>query len=310
MQWLELSVHIDSEAVEAISERLQVLGAGGVTVEDSTTFATTEPGDYGELIGLAAEDYPSTGVIIKAYFSQVEQKVALIDSVTSCLQEIAGYGLCIGPATIHTELVDEENWANSWKTYYKPIRLSDRLAIVPAWEEYIPVANEALIFLDPGMAFGTGTHPTTRLTLQLLEKYLHLADRVIDVGTGSGILSIAAEKLGASEVLALDLDPVAVKNAKENCEQNHTTRIKVQQGNLLNGIGKTAEIVVANILAEILLQMTYDLPRVLMPNGIFIGSGIISSKRDEILEALQIAGLEIIEVISEEDWVAVAAKKY
>jgi ribosomal protein L11 methyltransferase len=308
--WLEISVHTHAEAVEALNERFQTLGAGGVSMEDSATYGETTPGDFGELIALNRADYPASGVIIKAYFSQIDDMDKLVATTKSFLQELVGYGLTIEPATIQTKMVDEEDWANEWKSYYKPIRLSERLAIVPVWEQYVAHGEEQIIYLDPGMAFGTGTHPTTRLTLQLLEKYLKTGDQVIDVGCGSGILSIAAAKLGANDVLALDLDPVAVKNATENCEQNHTTNVTVQEGNLLVGVGTTAQIVVANILAEILLKMTYDLPRVLVPGGIFIGSGIIASKQAEVVQALETVGLQIIDIILEEDWVAIAAKKY
>lgn len=310
MNWLEVSIHTDAEAVEAVNERLHALGAGGVSIEDSLTPTITNPGDFGEIIALDPADYPTSGVVVKAYFSLIDQDKVIQEAVHECLQELADYGLRTAPSIVTTQLVDDEDWANAWKTYYKPIRLSNRLAIVPIWEEYTPTGDEQLIYLDPGMAFGTGTHPTTKLTLQLMEKYLHPGQSVIDVGCGSGILSIAAEKLGAREVLALDLDPVAVENAKENCIQNQATTINVKQGNLLVGVGKTSQLVVANILAEILLQMTYDLPRVLIPGGIFIGSGIIASKCDEIVSALQTAGLQILEIISEEDWVAVAAKKW
>jgi ribosomal protein L11 methyltransferase len=310
MKWLEIKVHTDIEAVEAISERLQTLGSGGVSVEDSTTPDKTIPGDFGEIVALNREDYPATGVIIKAYFSQIGKVDDLTESVTCCLLKLKEYGLEIEPATVSSKWIDEEDWENEWKSYYKPIRISTRLAIVPVWEEYTPVGEEQLIYLDPGMAFGTGTHPTTRLTLQLMEKYLQVTERVIDVGCGSGILSIAAEKLGAGDVLALDLDPVAVKNTKENCQQNQVTNVTVREGNLLMGVGTTAQMVVANILAEILLQMTHDLPRVLLPGGIFIGSGIIASKQDDVISSLQTAGLSIQEILFEEDWVAIAAKKW
>ncbi|WP_028775322.1 50S ribosomal protein L11 methyltransferase [Shimazuella kribbensis] len=309
MKWLEISIHTHEEAVEALTERLQTMGAGGVSIEDSVTVDQTIPGNYGEIIALNPADYPEDGVVLKSYFSEVGHTDQLVQEVEKCLLELKGYGLNIGINNIQTSWVDDEDWANAWKTYYKPTRVSDRLVIVPVWEEYVLQAGELPIYLDPGMAFGTGTHPTTRLTLQLMEKYLNENQKVIDVGCGSGILSIAAEKLGASEVLALDLDPVAVKNAQENCEQNDTKRVMVKEGNLLQGIGTTSQVIVANILAEILQQMMYDLPRVLVPGGIFIGSGIIASKQEDVVKGLQEVGLSVIEIITEEDWVAVAAKK-
>jgi ribosomal protein L11 methyltransferase len=309
MKWLELAIHTHQESVEAITERLQSIGAKGVSIEDSATVDETTPGEFGEIIALNQSDDPDDGVIVKAYFSEETKEQPLVLSIHKLLDELQGYGLQVGHSRVETSWVDDEDWANAWKTYYKPTRVSDRLVIVPLWEEYAIGEKDLPIYLDPGMAFGTGTHATTRLTLQLMEKYVKQDQKVIDVGCGSGILSIAAEKLGASEVLALDLDPVAVKNAQENCEQNHTEKVTVQKGNLLQGIGTTSQVVVANILAEILEQMMYDLPRVLEPGGIFIGSGIISKKQADIVSSLRLVGLSVIEIISEEDWIAVVAQK-
>jgi ribosomal protein L11 methyltransferase len=310
MKWLEIAIHTHEESIEALTERLHMMGAGGVSMEDSATLAQTQPGDYGEIIALNSSDYPDEGVVLKSYFSEVSQTDLLVEQIKKCLIELKSYGLQVEPGSIQTKWVDDEDWANAWKTYYKPTRVSEKLVIVPVWEKYVPQEGELPIYLDPGMAFGTGTHPTTRLTMRLMEKYLQADQKVIDVGCGSGILSIAAEKLGANEVLALDLDPVAVKNTEENCAQNETRKIVVREGNLLHGIGTTAPIIVANILAEILQQMMYDLPRVLEPGGIFIGSGIIENKKDDVIQGLQEVGLSIIEIISEEDWVAVAAKRF
>jgi ribosomal protein L11 methyltransferase len=309
MKWLEIAIHTHEESVEALTERLQSIGAGGVSMEESATIHHTKAGEYGEIIALNPTDYPDSGVIIKAYFAEVSDTNHLISQMETCLLELEKYGLQVGKRLLETKWVDDEDWANAWKTYYKSTRVSDRLVIVPVWEAYTPLIGELPIYLDPGMAFGTGTHATTRLTLQLMEKYLQLGQKVIDVGCGSGILSIAAEKLGASEVLALDLDPVAVKNAQENCQQNDTNVVTVKEGNLLQGVGTTSQIIVANILAEILQQMMYDIPRVLEPGGIFIGSGIITSKQEDIVFGLRSVGLSVIEIIREEDWVAIAAKK-
>jgi ribosomal protein L11 methyltransferase len=309
MKWLEISIHTHEESIEALTERLHILGAGGVSIEDSVTPEQTIPGAYGEIIALNPDDYPEDGVVLKSYFSEVSHTDQLVKEVEKCLLELKGYGLDIGVSDIQTSWVDDEDWANAWKTYYKPTRVSNHLIVVPVWEEYVPRDGELPIYLDPGMAFGTGTHPTTRLTLQLMEKYLTENQKVIDVGCGSGILSIAAEKLGASEVLALDLDPVAVKNAQENCQQNDTKCVRVKEGNLLQGVGTSSEVIIANILAEILQQMMYDLPRVLVPGGIFIGSGIIASKKNDVVKNLQLVGLSVIEIITEGDWVAIVAKK-
>jgi ribosomal protein L11 methyltransferase len=309
LKWLELAIYTHEEATEAITERLQLMGAGGVAIEDAMTIEETVPGEYGEIIELNPMDYPTEGVVVKAYFAEVAQTSILVMSIVSCLKELRAYGLEVGEAKVKTNWVDEEDWANAWKEYYKPTKVSKRLVVVPTWEDYTVAYGDLPIYLDPGMAFGTGTHPTTQLALQLMEDYLRPGQEVIDVGCGSGILSIAAEKLGAGDVLALDLDPVAVQKTKENCGQNHTGRVTVREGNLLQGVTKKVDMIVANILAEILQQMMYDLPRVLKPDGVFIGSGIIVNKQAELIEDLQRAGYNDIRLIRQEDWVAVACKR-
>lgn len=314
MNWLEVSVHTTHEALEPVSALLQELGADGVAIEDADVLNKTWENKYGEIIALSKEDYPEEGVIIKAYLSELEvsDENDLVRQIQMGLEQLKEMGLNLGVSRVTTQQVDEESWAHEWKNYYKPIQITKRLSVKPIWEEYSPESpTEQVIELDPGMAFGTGTHPTTILSLKLLDQYLRSSSQVIDVGCGSGILSIAAAKLGAKEVLAVDLDPVAVENAKQNIKQNQVeTMVKVQEGDLLKGVSQTADLVVANILAEIILRFTYELPRVLVPNGILIASGIIEEKEQEVVESLTKNGLEVLEIVHQEGWVAIAAKKW
>jgi ribosomal protein L11 methyltransferase len=229
--------------------------------------------------------------------------------------------------------VDEEDWANAWKQYFKPIRVSERLTIKPTWEDYAPQPEELVIELDPGMAFGTGTHATTSLCLKTLEKVIRPGDDVIDVGTGSGVLAIAAAKLGARHVLALDLDPVAVSSATENARLNGLeSRITVKHSDLLQvlresgadpdsgmneaGVSEAGlnvripvQVVVANILAEIILLFIDDVHQVLETGGHYIVSGIIKSKEEAIEQALQAAKFAIVERSYDQDWVVFVARK-
>jgi ribosomal protein L11 methyltransferase len=209
-------------------------------------------------------------------------------------------------------LVSEESWANEWKKYYRTVRVSERLTVKPVWEEYRPSSpDEQVIELDPGMAFGTGTHPTTMLCLKMIEKYVRPGMDVVDVGCGSGVLSVAAAKLGAARVLALDLDPLAVEKSGENIRLNGLEdRIEARQGDLLKGVCRTSDLIVANILAEIILKLVYDLPRVLMPGGVFIASGIIAEKAEVVDRALRENGLVVLETVHQDGWVAIAAKKW
>jgi ribosomal protein L11 methyltransferase len=314
LNWLEVSVHTSREAVEAVIHQLQELGADGVSIEDSEVLNRVWEDRYGEIVELKAEDYPAEGVIVKAYWSEQEQKNVneLAVEVRARVKKLREFGLNPAPATVETRLVSEESWANEWKRYYKTVHATDRITVKPLWEEYEPRSeDERVIELDPGMAFGTGTHPSTLLSIRLLEKYLHPGARVIDVGCGSGILSIVAAKLEAGSVLALDLDPLAVEKARENVALNgEETRIRVEGGDLLKGVSETADLVVANILAEIILRFIHDLPRVLVPGGIFIASGIIEEKAEQVKESLRRFGLEVLETIHLDGWVAIAVKKW
>ncbi|MBA4493131.1 50S ribosomal protein L11 methyltransferase [Paenactinomyces guangxiensis] len=314
MNWVELSVHTSREAVEAVSNLLQELGADGVAIEDPEVLERQWETSYGEVIELSKADYPEQGVKIKAYLPEFEltDVDTLLKQVRSRVQQLNEFGIHPGPATVEAKTVNEESWASEWKNYYKPVRVSERLTVKPIWEEYVPESDwEKVIELDPGMAFGTGTHPTTVLSMRLLEKYLTPGMRVIDVGSGSGILSITAAKLGAESVLALDLDPLAVKNTEKNVKLNNMQGVvTAREGDLLRGVSDTAECVVANILAEIILLFVFELPRVLVPGGIFIASGIIEEKADQVIQSLQEFGLEVLETIHHEGWVAIAAKKW
>ncbi|MBA4600768.1 50S ribosomal protein L11 methyltransferase [Thermoactinomyces mirandus] len=314
MNWLEISVHTGREALEAVSQFLQDLGAGGVAIEDSEVLHRTFADHFGEIVELSPEDYPEEGVIVKAYLSDLKRLdgSGLIRQVEMKLKSLEQIGLDVRPARVEVRTVSESSWENEWKKYYKPVQVSGQITIKPVWENYeARGSGEKIIQMDPGMAFGTGTHPTTRLSIQLLEKYMPSQASVIDVGCGSGILSIVAGKLGAGKILALDKDPLAVEKAGENIRLNPLdSQIVVKEGDLLKGVSETADVVVANILAEIIAKMVYDLPRVLVPGGIFIGSGIVREKAEIVEKALVSCGLKVLEAKQQEGWVAIAAKKW
>jgi ribosomal protein L11 methyltransferase len=314
LDWIEITVHTSQEAAEAVSYQLQELGADGVAIEDPEVLHRAWDYRYGEIVELCPDDYPKEGVRIKAYLSELELKdvEAFVKQVEQALHRLREMGLDPAPGTVTTSKVSEEAWANEWKKYYQTVRISEKITIKPTWEEYEPASEEEkVVELDPGMAFGTGTHPTTVLSIRLLEKYLRPGQRVIDVGCGSGILSIVAGKLGASQVLALDLDPLAVEKTRENVALNGLTdTVSSKEGDLLKGVAQTAEVVVANILAEIIVKLVHDLSRVLMPSGVFIASGIIEEKAGMVQDALKGAGLKMMETIHQEGWVAIAAKKW
>lgn len=210
--------------------------------------------------------------------------------------------------------VNEDDWANAWKAYYKPIRIGKHMVIVPAWEKFEPKEDDIVVRMDPGMAFGTGTHETTRLVIELLEKYVKKGDRMLDVGTGSGILAICASKLGARECKAYDIDPVAVRVARENVKDSGLSNITCDVSDLLRGVdrtGGTYDIITANIVADIIIRMSPDIGELMHDGTILVTSGIITERRDEVVDALTKNGLEIVEVREDNGWCAVVVtKKY
>ncbi|MBP0723698.1 50S ribosomal protein L11 methyltransferase [Bacillus sp. RG28] len=311
MKWSELSIHTTQDAVEPISNILHEAGASGVVIEDVFDLTKERAQVYGEIYQLNPKDYPEEGVIVKAYLPVNSFLNDTVDQIKEAINNLITFDIDLGKNTFSLIEVNEEDWATAWKKYYHPISISDRFTIVPTWEDYTPKsADELIIELDPGMAFGTGTHPTTVMCIQALEKVVKPTDRVIDVGTGSGVLSIAAAKLGSTQIEAYDLDDVAVRSAKTNMEINKVHEIvKVGQGNLLNGIEGPFQVVVANLLAEIILRFVDDVYRVLEPNGTFISSGIIGAKQQDIEDELKRVGFEVQEVLHMEDWVAIIAKK-
>ena len=311
MKWSEIAIHTTNEAVEPISNILYEAGASGVVIEDREDLFKEREDRFGEIYQLNPDDYPEHGVVMKAYLPVTSFLAETVEGIKEAINNLVTYDIDLGLNAVTISEVNEEEWATAWKKYYHPVKISERFTIVPTWEEYEPVSSDELIIeLDPGMAFGTGTHPTTVLCIQALEKMVKKGDKIVDVGTGSGVLSIASALLGASHIEALDLDEVAVRSAIENVELNKVQQIvNVSQNNLLDGITEQQDLVVANILAEVIMSFTDDVATALKPGGIFISSGIISQKKDDVKEALIKSGFEIIETMLMEDWVAFIAKK-
>ncbi|WP_458123476.1 50S ribosomal protein L11 methyltransferase [Paenibacillus sp. Z3-2] len=320
MLWHELTIHTTEEAVEMISNFLHEAGAGGVSIEESGTLNKKRDTTYGELYDVPLNDIPEGFAVIKGYFSEGTDMVALQSEVNPRIEELSEFGIDTGEVRYETRTVDENDWATAWKQYFKPVRVSERLTIKPTWEEYTPESpDEKIIELDPGMAFGTGTHPTTSLCLRTLETVIQGGEEIIDVGTGSGILAIGAIKLGAKHVLALDLDPVAVISARENVELNGLEQqITVKESDLLSVLGNQdpalgvqlpVKVVVANILAEIILLFVDDVYNALESGGTYIVSGIWKNKEQVVHDALVASGFEVSAIHRDEDWLAYVARK-
>ncbi|MFS0561767.1 50S ribosomal protein L11 methyltransferase [Terribacillus sp. 179-K 1B1 HS] len=311
MKWAELCIHTTNEAIEPISNILHEAGASGVVIQDPEDLVKDHETTFGEIYELNPDDYPAEGIFVKAYLPLNSFLNETVNEIKAAISNLSEYQIDIGANEVSVSEVDEEDWSTAWKKYYKPVKISEKFTIIPTWEEYAPVASDEVIMeLDPGMAFGTGTHPTTVLSVQAIERFVKKGDIVIDVGSGSGVLSIAAVLLGAGHVHAFDLDDVAVNSTKINAELNQAAdRITARPNNLLEGVDVEADVIVSNILAEIILKFTDDAYKLIKPGGLFITSGIISQKKNEVKDALTASGFDIVEVNEMEDWVAIIAKK-
>lgn len=311
MTWYELCVHTSSEASEAVSNILHAYTSGGIVIEDPRDLDKEHNTSFGEVYDLNRDDYPEEGVILKTYLSENPAENHILQHIEQAIYNLQTHHLDIGEGKVSFLEIDEEDWATAWKKYYEPVKISDKIMIVPTWDKNTPQANDMLkIELDPGMAFGTGAHPTTVLCIQALEQYVEENDVVMDIGSGSGVLSIASGLLGAKDVYAYDLDDIAVSSTRNNAALNQMDSvIHVKQNNLLEDITGTAQIIVSNILAEIIATFVQDAWEHLSMGGYFIASGIISEKRNRVQLALEEAGFTIEKMSEQSDWVVIIAQK-
>ncbi|TCT27030.1 [LSU ribosomal protein L11P]-lysine N-methyltransferase [Melghiribacillus thermohalophilus] len=311
MKWTEICIHTTNEAIEPISNILHEAGASGVVIEDSEDLVRQHDSLYGEVYDLNPDDYPEEGVYIKAYLPMSSFLGETVEEIKQAINNLMLYDIDLGKNKITMSEVNEQDWATAWKKYYKPVKISEKITIIPTWEDYEPVnSDELIIELDPGMAFGTGTHPTTVLSLQALEQYVKKGHTVIDVGSGSGVLSVASILLGAENVYAFDIADVAVKSTTINAKLNQVEdKIHVKQNNLLDGVDTEADVVVSNILAEIIVRFTDEAFGCLKPGGFFIASGVIQGKKQEVKEKMIQSGFDILETNQMEDWISIVAKK-
>jgi ribosomal protein L11 methyltransferase len=297
--------------MEAVSNFFHEVGAGGVVIQDPLILQQYAVSGQWDCHNIPQEKFETQHVVVKGYLPvnpELPHRLERLKAYMTVLK--ADLPQCHLEVALNQ--VVEEDWANSWKVYYKPTKISEKLVVVPSWEEYCPTAGEEIIMLDPGMAFGTGTHDTTQLCVRILEKTLQGGETVVDVGTGSGILSLAAAKLGASKVLATDIDRTAVEIAAKNMMLNKVEdRVTVRLGNLLEPVAGEAipDVIVANIVADVILLLAPDAYHYLQPGGSFITSGIIHTRQEEVSAALVKAGFKLEETITNQEWVAILAKK-
>ncbi len=311
MKYIEVQVITTTEASDAVYNILSEAGAAGVVIEDPNDIIMMNNDEKSwDYVEQELIDALGTDVKVKGYFAHEEYSEEKGRDIQSRVDQLTEFGLDKGAGTISTKDVYDEDWANAWKQYYKPVKAGEKIVIKPTWEDYQAQAGDLVIEMDPGMAFGTGTHETTVMCIKLLEKYVTPDSMVFDVGSGSGILGISAAKLGARHIECVDIDNVACKVAKENAEHNNVVeKLAVKCGNLLDVVQEKADLIVANIIADIIIAFTEDAWKALNEKGIFISSGIIKDRRDEVLQKISSSGFEVIEVLEMGEWCAIAAER-
>lgn len=307
MKYLQMKIYADRAGIELLTGTLMSMGIDGVSIDD--------PEDIEDILARKNEygwDYMDDSMkedldrmpSVTVYFDCDEEGETLASSVR---EKVLSFGF-----GYEEEVVDDSDWKDRWKEFFKPARITDRITVKPTWEEYEAHEGELVIEIDPGMAFGTGTHETTSLCMKLMEEYLSgdAAEKsVLDVGCGSGILSIGAALLGSCDVLGIEIDEDAVGVAKENIALNDAgDAVKIVQGDLVSGVDFKADIIVANLMADLVMSLAESAAEHLEPGGIFISSGILVEKKQQVASAITRAGFRIKEIREDGEWCAIAAE--
>ena len=303
MEWTDISITVPRRYADTAEAVATMVANGGIYIED---YADLEQQAWEiahvDLIEQELLDKPRDVVIVHMYLAPDENPAEVLPLFRQRLDD-AGVEY-----TLNTEGVEQEDWQNAWKQYYHAMDIGQRLAIVPGWEEYD--TDRTVITMDPGMAFGTGTHETTSLCLETLDELVQGGERMLDIGTGSGILAIAALKLGAKEAEGVDIDPMCVRTAGENARSNGVAeKLTVLVGDLSDKASGVYDIITANIVAAAILSLAPAVPALMAPGAKFIASGIIDERRDEVLDGLKAAGLRPVQVKEKRGWVCIICEK-
>ena len=309
MKWCEISIQTSHEAVELIAEIFRDLGASGVVIEDPelvNDYITSGKWDYTD-IPIAKE---TEVVVEKAYLPVNGELEGRIQTLQQEIKALESRGVNTAPAVLATAELQDEDWSDTWKQYFHTEKPGERVVIKPTWEEYAPKDDEVVIELDPGAAFGTGTHATTSMCIRQLEKLVKPGMTVFDVGTGSGILSIISAKLGATNIQAVDYDDSVLKIVEENLEQNNVQDIiSVAQSDLMQNVHGKAELVIANIIADIIIRLFDQLDEHLEQGGTLLTSGIIEDRIEDVLAAAEAHGYGVVERMESKGWACITFKR-
>jgi len=323
MKYIELKIYTNKQGIEQITVMMLARGIDYLSIDD--------PDDMEDILNKKHEygwDYIEDDLkenldrepTVAVYFDDTAEDRETIRQIKEEMAELKkqveagvfGEGADFGRLHVVDTVVDDEDWKDKWKEFFKPTKITDRLVVKPTWEEYEAADGEVVIQIDPGMAFGTGTHETTSLCLKLMEKYLGDTPedkKVLDVGCGSGILAIGAALLGSRDILGIEIDQDAVDVAIENVELNQVSdAVKVIQGDLTKGIDYKGDIIVANLMADLVMMLSESAMAHMEKGGVFISSGILVEKKEIVSEAIKDAGFEIIEIAEDGEWCAIAAR--
>jgi len=307
MKWYKIEIHTETETVDILTYLLEENGIEGAVIEDPNDFMFSDryegDWDYSED---TARQFDHEDVVVRVFVDKDIDKT--VDLIKELLNTIKGNGLNIGSGKIEYEIVDDEAWKDKWKEYFKPFKIGSRIVIKPTWEDYQSESDDIVIEMDPGSAFGSGTHETTSMCVRLVEGILKPSDTVYDIGCGTGIIGLAAAKLGAKSVIGVDIAEEAIIATNENAKHNGIDDIvEARLGNLTDVLSDKADIVVANIMADIIIMMTETIEQFIKPGGYFVTSGIVEGRQSDVLDVLK-AKFEIVEHLNEGEWHAVKAR--
>lgn len=310
MRWARISVVTTHEGADLIANILMELGAAGTEIDDPSLvneYIDAGLWDYTDLP--RAEDTET--VTVRAYLPEDARLESSLLALAERIAALRHAGVALGAGTISHSFVADEDWAETWKAYIHTEKIGERIVVRPTWEEYTPSADEIVIELDPGAAFGTGAHATTAMCLRWLEHLVSPGMRVYDVGCGSGILAVAAAKLGAGEVIAMDYDPVAVSVAEENIRQNNVHNVVACESDLLSACegAAPAELITANIIADVIIRLFAQLDRHLAPGGTLLASGIIDDRIADVEHAAAEHGFTVLDMTCEKEWAAMIIRR-
>ena len=330
MRYIQIKIHASRQGIEAATPILLSYGVDGYSVDDPADFEgildkkNSYDWDYVDqkLLDEHMDKRAGREPVLTAWLEDTDENKEIVQNIKIDILKLKaeeqyhtfGADADFGRLYVETETVDDEAWKDKWKENFKPVKITDRIVVKPTWEDYDAKARELVLEIDPGTAFGTGTHETTSLCMKLLEKYAaggaDEAVSVIDVGCGSGILSVAAALLGCRYVLGTEIDSEAVQIARENVQLNGVdSKVKVFEADLLKNVNYKADIIVANLMHDLVMKLAPDAYRHLDAGGLFISSGILLEKRDQVAAAVEAAGFDILEIPEDGEWCAIAAKK-